>query len=472
MSHKSLCEILHEFESKNFKNRKKSCDNKSDYAVLLRLLVWKYHNDSVSSSCFFLVFINLFKLLYIFTHYFFLNKIYNLFIFPKKCDQDIFFYSPEVYYSEIIDGKKFSRIVDPLISIINNYYTYIKYSYVKKEDNYYRNKKISIKPSMKILDLKYFLHSYYYVRKYASKFYINKFLLLIELYILYIKVISYKNLFTKLLLNSRHKFGVTACYYGSEQMGMVWACKDLSIPTIDLQHGKQGPFQPLYSYMSFIPKGGFRLVPDYFWNWGNRSVLDIMFHRNEKHHHKPVDVGNLWIDFAFNHYSNEKPSFISRFEKVILVTLQDHITCVSNVLPNYLVDQINLNKDFLWVLVPHPNYPRSKLPIYKFIDDHENCLNFRKYKSLSLYEVLHWVDFHITGYSSVVYESLYYGVPSGVWRKEGLQIYEKDIKAGLIFDISTTELLTRFFQLPKVPYTKKHSYFSRPKISEIIQFFK
>ena len=472
MSHKNLCEVLNEFELQTSKRSMNLSDNESDYAVLLRLLVWKYHNDCVPSSSFFLIFTSIFKFLFFISNYLFLNKLLNLFIFLEKQDHDIFIYSPKTYYTESIDGKMFSRIVDPLITIINNHYTYIKYSLSKRTDYYYKNKNISIRPFLNLTDFRYFRKTFYYVQKYATKFHINKSLLLIELCIFYIKVISFKNLFTKLLLNSRHKFGVTACYYGSEQMGMVWACKNLSIPTIDLQHGKQGPFQPLYSYMSCIPKGGYSLVPDYFWNWGKRSVLDILSHRNENQNHKPVDVGNLWIDFAFNHYSNEKPSFILGFEKVILVTLQDHITCVNNVLPNYLVDQINLNKNYLWVLIPHPNYPQSKLPIHKFIDDHENCLNFRKYESSSLYEVLHWVDFHITGYSSVVHESLYYGVPSGVWRKEGLQIYEKDIMAGLIHDISTSELLNKFFQLPKVPYTKKHSYFSKPKVSEIIQFLK
>jgi hypothetical protein len=472
MSHKKFCEDLNEFEYQNFKKNMKLSVNESDYAVLLRLLAWKYHNDYVPSSSFYLISTKLIKFLFFIINYLFLNKLLNVFIPLERHDQEIFFYSPKAYYTESIDGKMFSRIIDPLITIINNHYTYIKYSFLKCTDYYYNNKNVSIRPFLNLTDLKYFNKMYYYVQMYASKFHLKKSLLLLELCIFYIKVISYKNLFTKLLLNSRHKFGVTACYYGSEQMGMVWACKNLAIPTIDLQHGKQGPFQPLYAYMSFIPNDGYRLVPDYFWNWGNRSVVDILSHRNENHNHKPIDVGNLWIDFAFNYYTNKKPSFILGSKKVILVTLQDHITCVNNVLPNYIVDQIIFNKNSLWVLVPHPNYPQSKIPIHKFIDDHENCLNFRMYESSSLYEILHWVDFHITGYSSVVHESLYYGVPSGVWRKEGLQIYEKDIKAGLIHDISTSELLNQFFQLPKVPYTKNHSYFSKPKVSEIIQFFK
>ena len=472
MNHKSLCEALNSIESKTFLSSEDLNESNSNYAVLLRLLVWNYYNDYDVSFSFISLIKKILKLHYIlFSNYFF-NKAYNSLISEKKCIEKLFFYSPDIYYTEFLDGQRFSRVIDALIEIINKKYSFIKYSFRKNGMYKYESSKISIRPYIKYSDRKLFSNIYHYSELYSVKFNINKTSLFIDLLIVYLKVVSYKNVFLRLLSNSSHKFGVTACYYNPEQMGMIWACKELKIPTIDIQHGKQGAFQPLYSHMSYIPKDGYRIVPDYFWNWGTRSVSDIMVHSQDRKHHKAIDVGNLWIDFAFNYYSRESPSYISCFEKVILVTLQDHITGVENVLPCHLADQINSNKNFLWILVPHPNYPMSRNSIYKFIDDHENCLNFRKFESSSLYEILHWVDLHITGYSSVVYESLYYNVPSGVWREEGLQIYEKDIKSGVIHDISTHELAASFFRLPKVSDTHKNCYFSKPQVHDIINFFK
>ena len=66
MNHKSLCEALNSIELKSFLISEDLSESNSNYAILLRLLVWKHYNDSDVSFSFISLIKRILKLNYIY----------------------------------------------------------------------------------------------------------------------------------------------------------------------------------------------------------------------------------------------------------------------------------------------------------------------------------------------------------------------------------------------------------------------
>ena len=47
-------------------------------------------------------------------------------------------------------------------------------------------------------------------------------------------------------------------------MALSWACYDLKIPSVDIQHGQQGKYHGMYHYWTKIPKFGYHIMPSFF----------------------------------------------------------------------------------------------------------------------------------------------------------------------------------------------------------------
>ena len=45
-----------------------------------------------------------------------------------------------------------------------------------------------------------------------------------------------------------------AWYYNLVNMALIWACRDLGITTVDIQHGLQGKYHVMYSHWTRIPR--------------------------------------------------------------------------------------------------------------------------------------------------------------------------------------------------------------------------
>ena len=57
-----------------------------------------------------------------------------------------------------------------------------------------------------------------------------------------------------------------------DSMGLINAARNLNINTYDLQHGKQGKYQAMYSgWKSIKVVGSYVNIPNYFLNWNDYS---------------------------------------------------------------------------------------------------------------------------------------------------------------------------------------------------------
>ena len=54
-------------------------------------------------------------------------------------------------------------------------------------------------------------------------------------------------------------------WYFPDMIGVCAAASELGIKAIDVQHGKQGKYQAMYSGWTKIPESGYALMPDNFW---------------------------------------------------------------------------------------------------------------------------------------------------------------------------------------------------------------
>ena len=75
-------------------------------------------------------------------------------------------------------------------------------------------------------------------------------------------------------------------------MGIIAAARTQGIKVIDIQHGKQGKFNAMYSGWHHISiKENYIMMPDYFWCWGEPSVNQILQSSSARRTHLPFVGG-------------------------------------------------------------------------------------------------------------------------------------------------------------------------------------
>lgn len=222
-------------------------------------------------------------------------------------------------------------------------------------------------------------------------------------------------------------------YYSPLIMGLISACKKLSIKTVDIQHGKQGKYHGMYTHWTKVPKSGYELLPDYFWMWGDESKSNISRWMPDTSPHKPVVGGNRllskWLNKSCEENGSESKDFIeslSQYNRVILFTLQPF----QNPVPNNVIEAVKLSpKSWIWLVRLHHSMVDQKKDI---IDIFKNLnVEIDKSTQLPLYTLLKHVDYHVTAWSSVCYEALVFRVHTIIIHKTGKYLYDDYIKNNL-----------------------------------------
>lgn len=354
----------------------------------------------------------------------------------------IFFSRPE-YLQEVGSRKFVDRIVDPIIELHE----------IKKTSKYYfrnipNDKKLIIKHYEMINKLSY---EYIYIDKNQISI-LNQIAKLIQVDSLEFQK-EYRNELHTLSqwfnsakkLLSKHKSLTevyVTCWYTTETMGICAAAKLLGIPTIDIQHGKQGQYQAMYSGWTKIPEEGYDLIPNKFWCWGKPSCDHILKHSPNRKHHVPFIGGFPWIDYYKKNIMVD--DYIKSNEIRVLMTLQppqgDNLERIPDFILRFLDTGDIENIHFIFRL--HPNdtqglsYCKERL---KLITTNAYTIDFGK---KNLYDLFGEVTHHITAYSSCSYEAYHFGIPTLLYGNESKEIYEYEIKEKIFSwtNSSTAEL--------------------------------
>ena len=265
---------------------------------------------------------------------------------------------------------------------------------------------------------------------------------------------QYRLYFLELLSEIQPKAVLLVCYYGGPAMGLIWACRELNITSVDIQHGHQANHM-LYQRWSRIPADGYELLPDIFHVW-SRPFKDGI----EKYQpagcsrHRAIVGNNAWICKL----NEEEPAvdgmesvdenfleYLKQKKKVILVTLGPiHGT------PAHLLEAMRHSPGhWLWLMRCHPNYKHEMPPVVETLRSHGICnYEIRNSTAYPLFLLLKYSHHHLTDISSSCLESLVYGVPTTFYCSQAYDYFKEYIDRGFFNYVpSSADTLIRFLSL-------------------------
>ena len=401
------------------------------------------------------------------------KKVYKLISFLKSKkykDKDIkiMFLSRTSFLEKEISKKWLDRIVDSIYNVSNKNIPSLKlyFNFNKKLFNLKDN-------DWMILDLKnrkrvkddFFYNSnkeFKLIEKELNEL-TNKFIALskIEDYSKILKIslkknlrtyFSYKNLGYELFnkYQSVTKIFLTSWDF-PDAMGIISAATEKGISSVDIQHGKQGKYCGSYAGWNVIPTKGFKNLPTSFWCWGDVSVKHIQNQNKQRKIHIPF-VGGYTSPF-YQNMCGKKLLENKKKQKAIklLFTIQppqgDNLDPLPDGLIDLLISKNNIlpekdKRNFFVRIRLHPNaaeklenYLKLKLGKIYF---HKN-LSITSNKNHHLYKDFKWATHHLTCYSSCSLEAISFGLPSAVYGKEAMSIFEDEIKNKQLIFLNNAE---------------------------------
>ncbi|MGP9468261.1 hypothetical protein ACT3RU_14785 [Halomonas sp. TP35] len=251
---------------------------------------------------------------------------------------------------------------------------------------------------------------------------------------------------------------------------LVCAAKKLGIKTVDLQHGVQAGWSPVYNRWQAIPRQGYELLPDVFWVWGDYDankirenfgddpevcgiepliggfpwlerqkdlmdeVLPASLSRLQKHIINKKNSTTSFVEEMHEGASGVRevgePSSTEKNKKVGVLTLQDQIS-----LP-FLFEKIILDTSdrIEWIIKRHPKHQSIDLSSLK-----GKATYSREIDNISFMALARVADIHMTECSTTVIEADYFGVPSVVCGYQGFLNYSDFIELGMVFHIDSPE---------------------------------
>ena len=232
-------------------------------------------------------------------------------------------------------------------------------------------------------------------------------------------VYELSKIYEKVLKKSRSKLVFLICFYSPESFAITLACHRLNIKVVEYQHGAQNDCHNMYTNWERPPKEGYEIIPDYFWMWGEISRKRIEDWASKTSKHVAFIGGNSSLLNAKNQRSVIKEEILKSDKKIVLVSLQH-----DKFLPHWFVDFCIDHKDeFSWVFREHPRNKLSKetLNVLASISD----IPIDVATNTNKYDLLKISDIHITGFSSMAFEALFFNTPTIFINENALNGYRK-----------------------------------------------
>jgi hypothetical protein len=213
----------------------------------------------------------------------------------------------------------------------------------------------------------------------------------------------------------------------------ILAANELSIHSIDLQHGLIGKTHPTYTCWASMPKEGYQMLPSHFWCWGDVYTEIINEWACKTNRHKAFSASNMWLldwkkNAAYTHDLLEGYANVLQLDSskpTILFSLQ----FIEN--PDFIYNFIKATQDkYQWIIRLHPGLASQKEHYINYVHD----LGIRKAivqtsQEIPLYIVLQKIQFHVTRYSTVAIEAFIFDVPSIIMSEYGKKNFQEAIEA-------------------------------------------
>ena len=224
----------------------------------------------------------------------------------------------------------------------------------------------------------------------------------------FIALFSYmKDFFIRFLHKISPLAVIIECGYTGLHMALSQACRELNIPSIELQHGLISKYHP--GYVKSEDHENRDCVPEYLLTYGD-IFTSIVREGNLFDPKKVVTVGFPYIDEVKNSpplVDEKLNKFTSKFSANILVTSQ---WTVADMIKKFFIkvsrELKKSDKSIGIIFKPHPRDWRN----YSDLENHENI--FLVNKGEEIYEILKVIDIHSTAYSTSGLEALALGKPN------------------------------------------------------------
>ncbi len=408
--------------------------------------------------------------------------------------RDIFFLTDTSSRRIRIGRNWYDVFIDPIIDYYETHFTHITYEtsqrFVFRYPRYRTTKLITLHM------LYYYLKSLCFIKiikcnkSFTASF--DNYISVMNKYGLQKHIIDLKDLlreasyifqlsifFKKKLEIIRPKIVFMIGYNGYSGRALCNTCRQLSIKSVDIQHGNQGNYHYAYSYFFNFPSSGFNVFPNYFLTWSYKESESINQWALKDNNMQAIAIGNL-IEDKFNKSSQISKYFQSlfiskyhylKFKHKILLTLQ--WSCTFPTIFTEILDRIP-EKFFLLIRLHPSTTIDEKMEIKKILKKcSKNNYEFEYASILPIYTLLDNVVAHITASSSVVLEAYRQGVPSIITDYYGLDSFNEIIKLNKAFYCkNVTEIFERLELIiaNEVIHEKISEQYSKDQVLDCLLF--
>lgn len=288
-------------------------------------------------------------------------------------------------YGDKVYSKKFIKMNIPLISstffefiLVNvfNHFTKIKVDYIHN------------------LDIIYEILEYIEFKSKIKKSFIEHHLFL---FISTFNIL--KKYFKNFLMENNPKAVLLRCAYGRFPMSLTQACKELDIPTIEVQHGLFTPHSP--GYVKNRPSNNYDCVPDCFISYGD-AFTEIVKNGHLFQKNQVYTGGFPYLDLKTKEKSkrgfmkNEGFNILFSSQWTLVNEIKDFIFQVGK-----LLDKNDDN--FKLMFKPHP-FSNNNYSIFNNIDSIQIIEKYEDFYSLVPLCHIHSTVYSTTGIESFSFE--------------------------------------------------------------------
>tara|TARA_B100002052_G_scaffold58743_1_gene51752 strand:+ start:27097 stop:28455 length:1359 start_codon:yes stop_codon:yes gene_type:complete len=218
-------------------------------------------------------------------------------------------------------------------------------------------------------------------------------------------------------------------YYDNFGLASGLASDILEISNNCVQHGGQSKNNPAFGSWFFGSSRGSQFLPNNFLCWDEYSTKGISAWSKETDKHNYEIIGYSWMDIWKNKLSKnfEPISFTNKDTSIILVTLQPSVELKDSFLYDFILTS---ESQYNWLIRLHPQQESKEfIQVLEKQFQHQDNIYIKSSKE-PLPHLLINSNFHVTFFSSSVYEAKYCNVKSIVVDNRGLDYFPDLIENG------------------------------------------
>ena len=262
----------------------------------------------------------------------------------------------------------------------------------------------------------------------------------------FLKLKSKSTNIQKFLQQSKPKIVFITCYYVTESLAVVWACRRLKIPIVDIQHGMQ--YNSAYQNWTAKTLGNLSFCPTHFWVWSSDDKNKLDKWVTNTNTVTCIQGGYPWSNLVRATHPqvfNNPLKKLKGDRKLGLITLPTYEPDIQG----YLVDAIKRSSQkILWLIRTHPRIPEAgKACIEKFDIASINSETLAYASNTPLVALLGDCDLHLTWESSVIHEAYLLDIPSIAIERDAEIIFPAAKEAGLLLIANENTLLEKINKL-------------------------